>query len=170
MAVGRRIRYFRRKNHLTQKQLGELLGYSKSTAEVRVNQYENEIRLPKADTLAKLGRIFGVDAAVVDVPNIDDRAGLMQTFFMLEDIAGWKLAQVDGHFALVMGTSAQGAQKAFDDSVLQEWLDKQSALEQGKLSREEYDAWRYHYTDANLEKHIRATYKQIEEGCEKEDL
>lgn len=166
MAVGRRIRYFRRRDKLTQKQLGELLGYSKSTAEVRVNQYENEIRLPKADTLAKLGRIFGVDAAVFDVPNIDNRAGLMQTFFMLEDIAGWKLTKVDGHFAVMLGTNVQGAQKVFDDGILQEWLDKQTALEQGELSRKEYDAWRYHYTEANLEKHLLAMYKKMEQQQE----
>lgn len=40
IAMGRRICYFRYKHNLTQKQLGLLLGYSESTAEVRINQYE----------------------------------------------------------------------------------------------------------------------------------
>ena len=161
MAVGRRIRYFRQKNNLTQKQLGELMGYSKSTAEVRVNQYENEIRLPKADTLAKLGEIFGVDASVFKIPDIENRVGLMQTFFALEDFAGWKLTKVDGKFAVVLGSSAQGPQKMFDDSILQEWLDKQEAVARGELTYEEYNAWRYHYTEKNIEKHFQAMQEAL---------
>lgn len=37
IAMGRRICYFRYKHKLTQKQLGLLLEYSESTAEVRIN-------------------------------------------------------------------------------------------------------------------------------------
>ena len=161
MAVGKRIRYFRQKNNLTQKQLGELLGYSKSTAEVRANQYENEIRLPKMNTLKKLGEIFDVDAAVFQIPDIESRVGLMQTFFALEDFAGWKLTKVDGKFAIVIGADSQGVQKMFDDSILQEWLDKEEALARGELTREEYDAWRYHYTEKNLEKHLLAVQQKL---------
>lgn len=88
MAVSRRISYFRQKHNLTQKQLGLLLGFSESTAEVRVNQYEHGNRRPKEAMLEKLGEIFGVDAAVFRIPDIHNRAGLMQTFFALEDYAG----------------------------------------------------------------------------------
>lgn len=161
MAVGKRIRYFRQKNNLTQKQLGELLGYSKSTAEVRANQYENEIRLPKMNTLEKLGEIFDVDVAVFQIPDIESRVGLMQTFFALEDFAGWKLTKVDGKFAIVIGSDSQGVQKMFDDSILQEWLDKEEALTRGELTRKEYDAWRYHYTEKNLEKHLLALQQKL---------
>ena len=163
MAVSRRISYFRQKHNLTQKQLGLLLGFSESTAEVRVNQYE-----PKEATLEKLGEIFGVDPAVFRIPDIHNRAGLMQTFFALEDYAGWKLVKVDGRFAVVIGTATAGPQKTFDDYVLQEWLDMQTALEQGEITRREYDEWRYHYNDASLEKHLMATYKQLEELQEEE--
>lgn len=58
IAMGRRICYFRYKHNLTQKQLGLLLGYSESTAEVRINQYENGIRRPKEATLQRLGEIL----------------------------------------------------------------------------------------------------------------
>lgn len=168
MAVSRRISYFRQKHNLTQKQLGLLLGFSESTAEVRVNQYEHGNRKPKEAMLEKLGEIFGVDPAVFRIPDIHNRAGLMQTFFALEDYAGWKLTKVDGRFAVVIGTATAGPQKTFDDYVLQEWLDMQTALEQGEITRREYDEWRYHYNDASLEKHLMATYKQLEELQEEE--
>lgn len=158
MAVGRRIRYFRLKNNMTQRQLGELLGFSQGTAEVRVNQYEHENRVPKEDTLKKLAEIFQVDTAVFRVPNIDSMDGLMQTFFALEDFFGAKITQADGEFSLRLNTKAAGPQKAFNDSVWQEWLDKQSALERGELTQAEYDAWRYHFTENSLEKHMAKMY------------
>ena len=43
-----------------------------------------------------------------------------------------------------------------------------AALEQGEITRKEYDEWRYHYNDASLEKHLMATYKQLEELQEEE--
>ena len=109
-----------------------------------------------------------MDPAVFRIPDIHNRAGLMQTFFALEDYAGWKLVKVDGRFAVVIGTATAGPQKTFDDYVLQEWLDMQTALEQGEITRKEYDEWRYHYNDASLEKHLMATYKQLEELQEEE--
>ena len=153
IAMGRRICYFRYKHKLTQKQLGLLLGYSESTAEVRINQYENGIRRPKEATLQRLGEIFGVE-----------------TFFSMEDRAGWKIAKVDGHFALILDTKLDEdcSQKMFNDSVLQEWLDMQTALEQGKITREEYDDWRYHYNELSLGKHTSAVNKRLDEAWLKE--
>ncbi|WP_293694121.1 helix-turn-helix domain-containing protein [uncultured Phascolarctobacterium sp.] len=168
MATGRRISYFRHKHNLTQKQLGLLLGYSESTAEVRVNQYENGIRRPKEATLQRLSEIFGVDVAVFKIPEVYNWAGLMQTLFSMEDRAGWKIAKVDGNFALILDTKVTGLQKLFNNSVLQEWLDMQTAFEQGKITREEYDAWRYHYNEQSLGKHTRAVNEQLEEAWAKE--
>lgn len=170
IAMGRRICYFRCKHNLTQKQLGLLLGYSESTAEVRVNQYENGIRRPKEATLQRLGEIFGVDAAVFKIPEVYNWAGLMHTFFSMEDRAGWKIAKVDGHFAIILDTKldADCSQKMFNDSVLQEWLDMQTALEQGKITREEYDDWRYHYNELSLGKHTTAVNKRLDEAWLKE--
>lgn len=42
MATGKRIRFFRTKIGLTQKQLGEKLGFTGRTSDVRMAQYESE--------------------------------------------------------------------------------------------------------------------------------
>lgn len=94
IAMGRRICYFRYKHNLTQKQLGLLLGYSESTAEVRINQYENGIRRPKEATLQRLGEIFGVDAAVFKIPEVYNWAGLMQTFFPWRTVLAGRLPRL----------------------------------------------------------------------------
>ena len=161
MAVGRRIRYFRLRKNMTQKELGLLLGFSEKTAEVRVNQYENEYRLPKEDTLEKLGKIFHVAPDVFKVPNIDTVAGVMQTFFALEDFHGVRVAQMDNKLVLVVNDGGLESQQHFNHTVLKEWLRQRLALEEGKLSKEEYDAWRYNYTEKNVEEHLKNFYKEI---------
>ena len=140
MAVGRRIRFFRLKNNMKQKELGLLLGFPKTSAEVRVNQYESEYRVPKRDTLEKLGKIFGVAPEVFMVPDIDTGVGLMQTF--------------DGKLALVLTEGKGSPQSSFNNSVLKEWLEQKQALDEGRISKEQYDSWRYHYTEKNLEEHL----------------
>lgn len=161
MAVGRRIRYFRLKNKLTQKQLGKLLEFPEKSAEVRVNQYENEYRLPKEDTLEKLGKIFGVAPEVFMVPDIDTGVGLMQTFFALEDFHRVRIAQFDDKLVLVLADSSSNPQNKVNNSVVKDWLRQRQALEEGRISREEYDSWRYHYTEKNLEEHVLRVQQEL---------
>lgn len=154
MAVGRRIRFFRLKNNMKQKELGLLLGFPKTSAEVRVNQYESEYRVPKRDTLEKLGKIFGVAPEVFMVPDIDTGVGLMQTFFALEDFHGVRVTQFDDKLALVLTEGKGSPQSSFNNSVLKEWLEQKQALDEGRISKEQYDSWRYHYTEKKLEEHL----------------
>ena len=49
MAIGQRIKYFRNRKGMTQKQLGEQLGFMGKTSDVRMAQYESEARVPKID-------------------------------------------------------------------------------------------------------------------------
>ena len=42
MAIGKRIRFFRNRKGMTQKQLGEILGFLGKTSDVRMAQYESE--------------------------------------------------------------------------------------------------------------------------------
>ena len=44
MAIGKRIRFFRNRKGMTQKQLGELLGFLGKTSDVRMIQYELEAK------------------------------------------------------------------------------------------------------------------------------
>ena len=47
MAIGKRIRFFRNRKGMTQKQLGEILGFLGKTSDVRMAQYESEARTPR---------------------------------------------------------------------------------------------------------------------------
>ena len=49
MAIGERIHFFRTLRGMTQKYLGMALGFPEKSADVRLAQYENGSRTPKAD-------------------------------------------------------------------------------------------------------------------------
>ena len=50
MAIGDRIRFFRKLRGLTMKYLGMSVGFPESNADVRIAQYENDSRAPKAES------------------------------------------------------------------------------------------------------------------------
>ena len=60
MAIGQRIKYFRNRIGMTQKQLGEILGFLGKTSDVRVAQYESEARKPKLDLVKEMAHVFDV--------------------------------------------------------------------------------------------------------------
>ena len=78
MAIGERIRYFRMNKGMTQKNLGQLVGFNKATADIRIAQYESGTRTPKADLVEKLAEIFEVSPESLTVPDIDHVNGVMQ--------------------------------------------------------------------------------------------
>ena len=146
MAFGKRIKFFRNRKGMKQKELGELLGFLGKTSDVRVAQYETEARTPKADLVKEMAQIFGVSTRAINVPNIDSYLGLMHTLFALEDMYGLKVKNVDGqpHLCLDSSISAPGSSV---DEMLRAWMEQTAKLENGELSKEEYDEWRYKYPE-----------------------
>ncbi len=57
MSTGSRIQNARKKANLSQKELGEKLGVSASM----IGQYENDLRKPKTETLAKIADALGIN-------------------------------------------------------------------------------------------------------------
>ena len=123
MAIGERIRTFRKRKGLTQKELGVQLGFKESTADIRMAQYEAEKRVPKDDLIETLSSILEVSPAAINVPDIDTHVGIMQLLFTLD------LGAI--HDAL--GHEAKS------------WAKMKSKLDTGEISKEEYDNWRYNY-------------------------
>ena len=56
---------------MTQKYLGMALGFPEKSADVRLAQYENSSRTPKADVTAALAKVLSVSPKALDVPDID---------------------------------------------------------------------------------------------------
>lgn len=102
MAIGQRIKFFRNRKGMTQKQLGEIPGFLGKTSDVRMAQYESEARVPKIDLVKEMAGLFDISTHALTVPDIDTCIGLMHTLFTLEDVYGLKISKIDGELCLQM--------------------------------------------------------------------
>lgn len=146
MAIGERIHFFRNMRGMTQKYLGQLLGFPEKSADVRLAQYETGVRTPKSDLTASLAQLLDVSPQALAVPDIDSYTGLMHTLFALEDRYGLKIDEVDGEVCLRVDAK-QGAAAAKLLEMLLAWRQAAAMLDSGEISREEYDRWRYFYPE-----------------------
>lgn len=144
MAIGERIHFFRLKRGMTQKYLGQAVGFPEKSADVRLAQYETGTRTPKADLTAALAQVLDVSPQALDVPDIDTDIGLMHTLFALEDIRGLTIGEIDGEICLRLDRS-RGLTYSSMFEVLSKWANEAKKLEAGEITREEYDHWRYTY-------------------------
>ena len=146
MAIGKRIRFFRNRKGMTQKQLGELLGFLGKTSDVRMAQYESESRTPKQDLVKEMAHLLDVSPRAITVPEIDSYIGLMHTLFALEDMYGLKIDEMDGEVVLRLDKSDYSTYSSMN-KMLRTWLAEAKKLENGENTKEEYDDWRYKYPE-----------------------
>ena len=159
MAFGKRIKFFRNRKGMKQKELGELLGFLGKTSDVRVAQYETEARTPKADLVKEMAQIFDVSTRAINVPNIDSYLGLMHSLFALEDMYGIKIGEIDGELCLRLDREHKEYQHLSEP--FHAWHQMAAKLEAGEISQEEYDNWRYNYPEMDTSE-IRAKVPSLE--------
>jgi len=144
MAIGERIRFFRNLRGMTQKYLGERMGFPEKSADVRMAQYESGTRTPKAELTAALANELGVSPQALNVPNIDSYIGLMHTLFTLEDIYGLSIERRDR--AVVFRIDPRkGKDAARISELVDAWAVVAEKYHAGEVSKDEYDKWRYYY-------------------------
>ncbi len=146
MAIGERIHFFRNMRGMTQKCLGQLLGFPEKSADVRLAQYETGARTPKADLTASLANALDVSPQALAVPDIDSYIGLMHTLFTLEDRYGLKIDEADGEVCLKVDVR-KNKDAAELHKMLCAWRQVAAMLKAREITQEEYDRWRYHYPE-----------------------
>ena len=151
MAIGERIRFFRNLRGMTQKYLGQVVGFPEKTADIRMAQYESGSRTPKAELTENLAGALGVSPLALSVPDIDSYLGLMHTLFALEDIYGLKIDKLDVEVCIRLdknrGTSYISLFERFTA-----WQKEAEKYRNGEISKEEYDRWRYTYPEVEVQR------------------
>ena len=151
MAIGERIRFFRNLRGMTQKYLGQVVGFPEKTADIRMAQYESGSRTPKAELTENLAGALGVSPLALSVPDIDSYLGLMHTLFALEDIYGMKIDKLDDEVCIRLdknrGTSYISLLERFTA-----WQKEAEKYHNGEISKEEYDHWRYTYPEIEVQR------------------
>ena len=94
------IRRSWRLSRFVQKRLSELLGFLGKTSDVCMVQYELEARTPKQDLVKEMAHPLDVSHHAITVPEIDSYIGLMHTLFVLEDMYGLKIREIDREVCL----------------------------------------------------------------------
>ena len=146
MAIGERIRWFRKRLNLTQKELGIKIGLNKLTAETRIGQYETGQRKPKPDMINDMAEALGVSSEAIAVPDIDSYIGLMHTLFTLEDRYGLTVTNLDGQVCLKLDVNNPNYDLGVA-SDLDAWNKVKTKLTTGSMLLSEYDHWRYNYPE-----------------------
>ena len=144
MAIGERIRFFRNLCGMTQKYLGQVVGFPEKTADIRMAQYESGSRTPKADLTNKLAEVFGVSPQTLSVPDIDSYIGLMHTLFTLEDRYGLTIERTENGVSMYADPK-KGTDAAEFSEMLNAWAEQSEKYHNGDINRDEYDKWRYNY-------------------------
>ena len=145
MAIGERIRFFRNLRGMTQKYLGQVVGFPEKTADIRMAQYESSSRTPKAELTENLAGALGVSPLALSVPDIDSYLGLMHTLFTLEDRYGLTVETGENDVSLRVDPR-KGKDTAELSEMLTAWAQQAEKLRNGEINREDYDKWRYNYS------------------------
>lgn len=159
MAIGERIHFFRRKRGMTQKYLGQAVGFPEKSADVRLAQYETGTRTPKADLTAALAQVLDVSPQALAVPDIDSYIGLMHTLFTLEDVYGLTVSEADGGVCLKISKD-KGKDAAELLKMLCAWKEQADKLNADEILQEDYDRWRYYYPKYDTTHHWESTPSQ----------
>ena len=148
MAISERIHFFRTLRGMTQKYLGQAVGFPERSADVRMAQYETGIRTPKADMTNNLAYVLDVSPQALNVPDIDSYTGLMHTFFALEDIYGIKVDMVDDRVCLRPDVFNNDHAMVIH-AMMCAWYEQARKFRANEITKEEYDHWRYHFPETD---------------------
>ena len=142
MAIGERIRFFRNLRGMTQKWLGQAVGFPQKTADIRMAQYESGSRTPKEDLVKALAGVLEVSPLALRIPDIDSDLGFIHTLFTVEDLHGVRVEKNENEVHIVF----DGSKRTLDESIfkmLSAWADQSDKLRKGEISKDQYDRWRY---------------------------
>lgn len=142
MAIGERIRFIRNLRGMTQKWLGQAVGFPEKTADIRMAQYESSSRTPKEDLVRSLSNVLGVSPLALKLPDIDSDLGFIHTFFAIEDMHGIRAEKQGNEVHIVFDGSKQTMDKSIF-TMLSAWAEQAEKYRNGEISKEQYDRWRY---------------------------
>lgn len=142
LSFGGRLKYFRLLRGLTQKELGMAVGFPEGSADVRIAQYEQDLRTPRKDVLCQLAEVLRVSIFHLDVPTIKDEVDVLKVLFALEDFYGLRYLYSDDHIAYVRLNCA-GFKNYSAVSLIAGCSRLQEKLDEKHITREQYDKYRY---------------------------
>lgn len=144
MAIGERIRFFRKMRKMTQRTLGMKVGFPEGSADIRITQYESGTRRPGPKYIEEFARALGVSPHALNVPDDSSPEGVLHTLFALEDTYGLTVDKQDNKVYLKIDRS-KGRDARVLSNMLRTWKEQADKLADGEITKEDYDNWRYNH-------------------------
>lgn len=142
MGIGKKISKLRFESGLTQKQLGDKVGVSRST----IGFYESDKYIPTAEHAKSLADFFGVS---VEFLMADDEASISEAEKMVSEIAAEHKAEFTAYIAS-LDPGSEFKQKVSPLLLLKQQIDwLQKKLDERELQWQNQEAW-YKQTIHNL--------------------
>lgn len=141
MSIGSRIKFFRKRRHMTQRELGMEVGFPPASADVRIAQYESGSRTPKRYVQNVIADFLGISPVALSVPEFEDDLVLLHTLFALEDRYNLKLSFDGTTMYARLIVSAKRDTPLYPKLYF--WQIMRRRLMTGEITKEEYDDWRY---------------------------
>ena len=88
----------------------------------------------------------------ITVLETDSYIGLMHTLFALEDMYRLKIGEIDGEICLRLDKSDYSTYTSIFD-MFHAWQEQAAKLEQGEITKEKCDQWRYKYPELDTSGH-----------------
>lgn len=156
-SIGGRIKKIRELRNLTQQELGIKCGFSESTADVRVGQYEANKKAPRPDAIKKLANGLDIDIDALYEADLLKGHTCEHILFDLEEFLGLKPIRLNGKFYLSFSESKPTLQPINNfkhEEFLSKWY---TVLEQHlpkindseeiiKQKQHDYILWKYEYS------------------------
>ncbi|MGL5258510.1 MAG: helix-turn-helix domain-containing protein [Lachnospiraceae bacterium] len=172
MTIGKRLRFIRTFRGMTQKELGEKLGFDPGSADIRISQYESDNRKTiKEPMLREMAQILNVNYNALKPYDFDDPIDVMESFFWFEiahpmEIALFEFKAVpDGEEPSLTIPRNSDDNKIIESPIsvmfalpeyrhlMNAWKIKKDAYYRSEISYEEYVEWKLQW-DYLQEAHI----------------
>lgn len=155
-SIGGKIKRIREHKGWTQRELGLRCGFSESTADVRIRQYESNKKIPREKALKMLTEALEIDNHALfdaDFLSMDDAC---HALFDIEDFHGLHPVKINGKYYLEFSgptlIKPSGLEYTYND-FLESWLmarkkwlpERRDTDEEKKEKQKQYDLWRYEY-------------------------
>lgn len=136
--LGTRIRFYRNKAGLTQKQLAQGCGLSESA----IRNYELDNRIPDQATLSKIAEVLKVNYYTLADSDPTATAGAVHAIFDMEKLYGLHPEMVNGKLCIVTerDTDKNDAPAEFY-KAMKEWLAVYNIFKAGNLDEQSYFEW-----------------------------
>lgn len=125
-SIGGKIKRIRELRGLTQKQLGIMCGFSTSSADVRIGQYEKNKKIPREKILKDICAALGIDEGVLFDADLLPYDRMYHALFDIEDFHGLHpVKKEDGFYLEFSGHTIldQDIHRHDFDSFLSKWYE-----------------------------------------------